>query len=354
MRIAQVAPLWESVPPRLYGGTERIVSYLTEALVRQGHEVTLFASGDSRTAARLESIVPRALRLEPGLHDATAAHTLAVEEVVRRRDAFDVIHCHIDHLHLPLLTRLDTPFVNTLHGRLDLPELGPLYRRFHQAPVVSISDHQRQPLSFANWVATVYNGIPEDLYDFHHRPGDYLAFLGRMSPEKGPDQAIQIARRAGLPIKLAAKVDPVDQDYFDTRVRPLLDQPGVEFVGEISDAEKSEFLGNARALLFPIAWPEPFGLVMIEAMACGTPVIAYPLGSVPEIVEDGVNGFVVEGVDQAVTAVGRLDEIDRRGCRAVFEARFSARRMAEDYLAVYRRLLGRGEKEKAALDAVGV
>ncbi len=338
MRIAQVAPLWESVPPKLYGGTERIVSYLTEALVAQGHEVTLFASGDSETRAQLEAVVPRALRLAPGLHDATAAHVLALEEVLRQSDRFDIIHFHVDHLHLPVFSRLDIPFVSTLHGRLDLPELGPLYRRFPKAPLVSISNHQRLPLPDGDWVATVYNGIPADHYRFHAQGGDYLAFLGRMSPEKGPDQAIEIARRAGMPIKLAAKVDPVDQDYFDQRVRPLLDQPGVEFVGEIDDAEKNDFLGNARALLFPIAWPEPFGLVMIEAMACGTPVIAYPLGSVPEIVEDGVNGFIVEGVDQAVGAVARLDEIDRRRCRAVFENRFSARRMAEDYLAVYQKL----------------
>ncbi len=341
MRIAQVAPLWESVPPKLYGGTERIVSYLTEALVDQGHEVTLFASGDSETRARLEAVVPRALRLAPGLHDATAAHVAALEEVMRQSDRFDVIHFHVDHLHLPVFSRLDVPFVSTLHGRLDLPELGPLYRRFRHAPLVSISNHQRLPLPEGDWVATVYNGIPEDRYRFHAQGGDYLAFLGRMSPEKGPDQAIEIARRAGLPIKLAAKVDPVDQEYFDERVRPLLNLPGVEFIGEISDDEKNEFLGNARALLFPIAWPEPFGLVMIEAMACGTPVIAYPLGSVPEIVEDGVNGFIVEGVDQAVGAVARLDEIDRYRCRERFEERFSARRMAADYLQVYRRLTQR-------------
>ncbi len=353
MRIAQVAPLWESVPPKLYGGTERIVSYLTEELVRQGHDVTLFASADSETTARLEALVPRALRLEPGLHDATAAHVMAVEAVAARRHEFDIVHFHVDHLHLPLFSRLDTPFVSTLHGRLDLPELKPLYARFPEAPLISISNHQRLPLAGAHWVATVYNGIPETHYDFHHGTGEYLAFLGRMSPEKGPDQAIEIARRAGMPIKLAAKVDPVDQEYFEQRVRPLLKEPGVEFIGEINDAEKNEFLGKAAALVFPIAWPEPFGLVMIEAMACGTPVIAYPLGSVPEIVEDGVNGFVVEGVDQAVAAVGRLAEIDRRRCREVFEARFSARRMAEDYVAVYRRLLAEGEARRPQPVAAG-
>ncbi len=339
MRIAQVAPLYESVPPHSYGGTERVVSYLTEALVRQGHQVTLFASGDSRTSAELVPVVDRALRLDGRCVDPLAHHIVQLERVAQRADEFDVIHFHVDYLHFPLVRRLKVPQVTTLHGRLDVPDLVPLYREFGDMPVVSISDAQRAPLPHARWQATVYNGLPEDLYRLREAPGDYLAFLGRMSPEKGVEEAIEIARRAGLPLKIAAKIDKVDQEYYTGRIRPLLRQPGIEFVGEITEREKGEFLGGALALVFPIQWPEPFGLVMTEAMACGTPVVAYPRGSVPEVVRDGENGFIVHDLESAVAALHRIREIDRRRCREIFEARFGASRMAQGYLEVYRRLV---------------
>jgi glycosyltransferase involved in cell wall biosynthesis len=339
MKIAQVSPLYESVPPEQYGGTERVVSYLTEELIRQGHEVTLFASGDSITNAKLVACCPRSLRTDSGCIDPLVHHYLMLEEVFSRSYQFDLIHFHIDYLHFPLSQRTGISQLTTLHGRLDLPDLAPLYRRFHEMPLVSISDAQRRPLPSAGWVGTVHHGLLEDLFGFHEVPGDYLAFLGRISPEKRVDRAIEIARRAGMPLKLAAKVDKVDQDYFDAVIKPLLDPPLIEYIGEIGGKEKEEFLGGAYALLFPIDWPEPFGLVMIEAMACGTPVIAWPHGSVPEIMEEGVSGFVVDEIEKAARAVERLASFDRRQCREVFERRFTAGRMAEDYVKIYKRLL---------------
>lgn len=339
MRIAQVAPLYESVPPKCYGGTERIVSYLTEELVRMGHDVTLFASGDSETSARLVSASARSLRLDSECVDQLAHHVLMVERVMQRADEFDIIHFHVDYLHYPSSRRGRTPHLTTLHGRLDLPDLIPLYREFSDIPVVSISDSQRIPVGAANWQATIYHGLPDDLYHFRSDPGTYLAFLGRISPEKRVDRAIEIATRVGIPLKIAAKVDPVDKEYFETLIEPLLANPLVEYVGEIGEGEKDEFLGNAYALLFPIDWPEPFGLVMIEAMACGTPVVAFRNGSVAEVMADGRSGFIVEDVDEAVDAVHRLPDVQREWCRSVFDERFSARRMAENYLKVYDRLI---------------
>ncbi|HZX31739.1 MAG TPA: glycosyltransferase family 4 protein [Rhodocyclaceae bacterium] len=340
MRIAIVAPLMESVPPKLYGGTERIVSYLTEELVHQGHDVTLFASGDSVTCADLRPITDKGLRLDPDCRDPFAHYAVMLDEVAHSAGQFDVIHFNIDYLHFPLVRHLGLRTVTTLHGRQDIPDLAPLYRHFADLPVVSISDAQRRPLPWANWIATVPHGLPRKLYGLHAKPGSYLAFLGRMSPEKRPDRAIRIARRAGLPLKMAAKVEKgPDECYFDEHIRPLLREPGVEFVGEIGEAEKNDFLGNALALLFPIDWPEPFGLVMIEAMACGTPVIAWPCGSVPEVVREGVSGFVVDSEDEAVAAIERCHTLDREKCRRDFEKRFSSERMARDYVRVYRRLL---------------
>lgn len=337
MRIAQVAPLHESVPPPGYGGTERIVSYLTEKLVEQGHEVTLFATGDSVTRARLIAVVERALRLA-GIRDGLAPHCLQVEEVYQRQQDFDVIHYHIDHLHFSLARRMQTPSVTTLHGRLDLPSLPPLYQEFVDLPLVSISDSQRGPLPFANWIGTVRHGLPADLYRFEPRPGDYLAFLGRFSPEKGPQHAIEIARRAGLPLRIGAKVDATDREWFECEIAPELALPGIEYLGEVGGEAKQALLAGARALLFPIEWPEPFGLVMIEALACGTPVIAYPAGSVPEILEDGRTGYLVENVEQAVRRAGELDRLSREQCRRSFEQRFTDGRMARDYLSLYERL----------------
>jgi glycosyltransferase involved in cell wall biosynthesis len=339
MRIGQVAPLYESVPPRLYGGTERVVSYLTEELVRQGHEVTLFASGDSVTKANLIAPCAQALRLDESCVDQLAHHVLMLEQVFKHRADFDVIHFHIDYLHFPWSRRQKVADLTTLHGRLDIPDLVLLYREFDDRPLVSISDAQREPLPWANWKATVHHGLPESEYRLHEEHGKYLAFLGRVAPEKRPDRAIEIAKRAGINIKIAAKVDAVDQEYHDGKIEPLLDHALVEFVGEIGGSEKDEFLGNALALLVPIDWPEPFGLVMIEALACGTPVIAFRHGSVPEIIEDGITGFIVEGVDEAVKAVEKIPHLDRRKCREVFERRFTASRMAENYVAIYERLL---------------
>jgi glycosyltransferase involved in cell wall biosynthesis len=336
MRIAQVAPLVESVPPRLYGGTERIVSYLSDELVRQGHQVTLFASGDSMTTAELVPCTERALRLDPAVRDALPYHVIALDRVRRRAHEFDILHFHVDYLHFPLSRALGWQTVTTLHGRLDLPDLAPVFAAFPEVPLVSISDHQRRPLPGLRWLRTVHHGLPEDLLPFTAAPaGDYLAFLGRICPEKRPDRAIEIARAAGMPLRIAAKVDAVDEAYFAEVVRPLLRDPLVEFVGEIDDAGKASFLGNARAVLFPVDWPEPFGLVMIESMACGTPVIAWPCGSVPEILEDGVTGYIVESVEGAVAAADRVDKLDRALIRRRFELRFSVERMANDYLAVY-------------------
>ncbi|MCG5052422.1 MAG: glycosyltransferase family 4 protein [Myxococcales bacterium] len=337
MKIAQVAPLFESVPPKLYGGTERVVSYLTEELVRLGHDVTLYASGDSRTSAHLVPCVEGALRLS-GCTDAVPHHLGMLEDVFRRSLDFDLVHFHVDCLHLPLVSRLGLPHVTTLHGRLDLPALAPLYKNYPETPLVSISDAQRQPLPWCNWVGTVHHGLPRDLLPLGDGGGGYLAFVGRVSPEKRPDRAIEIAKRANLPLKLAAKVDAQDRHYFETHIEPLLDHPLIEFVGEIDEAAKAAFLGNALGLLFPIDWPEPFGLVMIEALACGTPVVAFNCGSVPEIIAHGKNGFIVSSVQEAVEVVSALGQVPRRACRAWFETHFSAERMARDYLDLYESL----------------
>ncbi len=337
MKIAQVAPLIESVPPRLYGGTERVVSYLTEELVRQGHDVTLFASGDSQTAAKLVASVPQALRLDPAVKDVLPYAILQLEHLRQRIDEFDVVHFHGDYLHLPLARALlGKQVVTTMHGRLDLPDYQPLFKEFADTPLVSISNEQRRPLPNACWVGTVYHGLPTSVCEFQPHPrGRYLAFLGRISPEKRPDRAIEIAARAGMTLRIAAKVDDADRDYFRAEIEPLLSQPHVEYVGEISEDQKAEFLGNADALLFPIDWPEPFGLAMIEAMSCGTPCIAWRAGSVPEVVDEGVSGWIVDSIDAAVEAVQRLPLLDRHKVRARFEQRFSAERMARNYLHIY-------------------
>ena len=341
MKIAQIAPLYESVPPKLYGGTERVVSYLTEELVRQGHQVTLFASGDSVTQARLVAACSRSLRLDQECVDQIAHHIVLLEQAFRQASAFDLMHFHIDYLHFPLSIRQQIPTVTTLHGRLDLPDLVPLYKMFPSMPVVSISNAQRAPLPWVNWLGTVYHGLPEDLYTFREAPGTYLAFLGRITPEKGVEQAIAIAQQVGMPLKIAAKVDRVDREYFHEVVQPLLQNNAlVEYLGEVGGDNKDAFLGEAYAVLFPIDWPEPFGLVMIEAMACGTPVIAYPRGAVPEVLADGVTGWIVEGIEEAVQAVGRVSAISRARCRQIFEERFLASRMAQDYLRIYKELLG--------------
>jgi len=340
MRIAQVAPLAESVPPPGYGGTERVISYLTEELVRQGHEVTLFASGDSQTSARLVSCRATALRVDEDVIDPIAHHIYELECVAAQAHRFDIIHWHLDYFHFPMSRRLGVPHVTTLHGRLDIPDIQPVYDEFKDMPVVSISDDQREPLPQANWAATVHHGMPPDEMEPVTQAGDYLAFLGRISPEKRADRAIEVARRAKLPLRIAAKVDPADQDYFEREIEPLLGADHVDFIGEIGPDEKNDFLGHARALLFPIDWAEPFGLVMIEAMACGTPVIAYRSGSVPEVIDEGVTGFIVDDIESAVEAVGRLDGFDRAACRTRFEERFSVERMARDYVKVYEQLIG--------------
>jgi glycosyltransferase involved in cell wall biosynthesis len=337
MKIAQVAPLIEAVPPKLYGGTERVVAYLTDALVELGHDVTLFASGDSLTKAKLCPIWPRALRLDPTVHDHFAPLFMQLETVSRRACEFDIIHCHLDYFAFPVLGLLAVPSVTTLHGRLDLPELPPLYETYSDTPVVSISHAQRAPLPQANYVATIHHGLPQ--HSLRKGPGGkYLAFLGRISPEKAPDAAIRIAAQAGMPLKIAAKVDKVDQEYFKTKIAPLLSKADVEFIGEIAEHQKSEFLGNAAALLFPIAWREPFGLVMIEAMACGTPVIAFNNGSVCEVLENGVTGFIVNTEAEAARAVKDIAHLNRDRVRAEFEHRFTAKHMAQNYLKLYSRL----------------
>lgn len=340
MKIAQVAPLIESVPPKAYGGTERVVHYLTEALVQMGHDVTLFASGDSHTAGRLIPVVDRALRLHPARPDATIWHTLMVDRVRELSDSFDVIHFHIETLQLPLMSRCATPSLTTLHGRLDLPDLRPLHRRFKDHPLVSISDSQRGPLASSNWLGTVHHGLPADLYTFHPRPHDYFAFVGRISPEKRCDRAIEIAIACDTPIRIAAKVDKADLEYFEKEIEPMLDHPLVTFVGEIGEQAKNDFIGNAKAFLMPVDWPEPFGLVIIESLACGTPVIAYGHGSIPELLDDGVTGFVVNDQKQAIAAARRIGQIDRAACREVFDRRFTAEVMADNYLALYRELVG--------------
>ncbi len=339
MRIAQVAPLYESVPPRLYGGTERVVSWLTEKLVSLGHDVTLFASGDSVTNARLVPACKKALRLDPDSVDPMAHHVLMVERIFGQAEKFDLIHFHIDYVHFPLSRRVQVPCVTTLHGRQDLPDLVPLYKEFSEVPLVSISDAQRQPLPWVNWLATVHHGLPVNSLKLNESAGDYLAFLGRISPEKGLPRAIEIAVRSGMKLKIAAKIDRGDRNYFERQIKPLLDNSQIEFIGEITASEKQEFLGNAAALLFPIEWPEPFGIVMIEAMACGTPVIAHPFGSVPEIIPDGVCGFLVRDLDEAVAAVRRLGEVSRRECRSHFELNFTDERMARDYVKIYHQMI---------------
>jgi glycosyltransferase involved in cell wall biosynthesis len=338
MRIAQIAPLTEAVPPKLYGGTERVVSFLTEELVAMGHDVTLFASGDSVTRAKLEAVWPRALRLDPTIRDFMGPHMLLMERVRRMAHEFDVLHFHMDYWPASLFSRQGVPFVTTLHGRLDLPELRPVFAGLPPMSVVSISDSQRLPLPEANFIATIHHGLPEYLLTPRPTTQDYVAFLGRICPEKRPDRAIRIARAAGVNLRLAAKVDRADIDYHESTIKPMLG-PDADLIGEIDDRNKPEFLSGAKALLMPIDWPEPFGLVMIEAMACGTPVIAYGHGSVPEIIEDGVTGFIVNSEEEAVAALRRIDDLSRTRIRAEFERRFTARRMAEDYLDTYERLM---------------
>ena len=338
LRIAQVAPLYESVPPELYGGTERVVHYLTEGLVAQGHDVTLFASGDSKTTAELVAVCPKALRLDEHCVDKLVHHVILLDQVLQRASEFDVIHFHIDYLHFPISRYCDLPSVTTLHGRLDLPELGPLYRRFRGVPLVSVSYAQRKPLPHANWIGNVYHGVPSATRNRKGGQGGYLAFLGRISPEKRPDRAIQIALATRMHLKIAAKVDPADQVYFATTIKPLLKYPNVEYIGEIGQKEKADFLCDAYAFLFPIDWPEPFGLSMIEAMECGTPTIAFECGSVPEVVKDGVTGFVVSSMDEAIAAVRRAGSLDRAACRAVFQERFTSERMVREYVAIYEQI----------------
>jgi glycosyltransferase involved in cell wall biosynthesis len=359
MRIAQIAPLHEAVPPKFYGGTERVVSYLTEALVEQGHDVTLFASGDSITNARLEAAWPKALRLDPSIRDAIAPHMLLLEQVRRRAHEFDVLHFHLDYLPFSLFADIETPFVTTLHGRLDLPEIHQMFAAFPQAPVVSISDSQRQPMPQAGWLDTIYHGLPSGLLTPQPRMGKgqsdgYLAFLGRICPEKRVDTAIEIAARVGMPLKIAAKVDKVDREYFERDIEPLLATADVEFIGEIDETQKPAFLSGAAALLFPIDWCEPFGLVMIESMACGTPVIAFRRGSVPEVIDHGVTGYIVDDVNSAVHALGRLDELSREEIRAQFERRFTSDVMATNYVNAYQSLIDARRPARRALRSVAV
>jgi len=337
MRIAQISPLWESVPPLRYGGTERVVHYLTEELVRRGHDVVLFASGDSQTSAELRPVVPQALRLGGVSGDPTVHEIIQLDRVVEQADQFDILHFHTGHVHFPVATRLAVPFLNTLHGPLSAPEQIRLYEHFQQVPLVSISEAQRRPVPRAHWLGTIHHGLPSDLYALNPSPSGYLAFIGRISPEKRLDRAIEIAAAVGLPLRVAAKVDRADQAYYRDVIAPLLaDNPLVEFIGEVDDAGKQELLGGALALLFPIDWPEPFGLVMIEANACGTPVIAWRNGSTPEVIRPGVNGELVESIDEAVAAVRRIDLLDRARIRADFETRFSVSRQAEQYERLYR------------------
>jgi glycosyltransferase involved in cell wall biosynthesis len=350
MRIAQVAPLFEAVPPKLYGGTERAVSHLTEELVALGHDVTLFASGDSVTSAKLEAVWPQAIRLDPTTRDWIAVYARMMELVYRRAGEFDVLHFHNDYFPLSLFSRQPTPFMTTLHGRLDLPEFAHIYNLFPHAPVVSISDSQRRPLPRLGWVGTVLHGLSENQLTPTAGPQDYVAFLGRIAPEKGLDRAIRIAAASGMKLKIAAKIDKADEEYFEQTIKPLLSHAHVEFIGEINDQQKSAFLGGARALLFPIDWPEPFGLVMIESMACGTPVIAFDRGSVPEVIDDGLTGFIVQDEAAAATALRKLDTLSRTQVRRQFEKRWTARRMALDYVAVYDRLC---QTENPKLRAVG-
>jgi glycosyltransferase involved in cell wall biosynthesis len=351
MRIAQVAPLYESVPPKLYGGTERVVSYLTEELMRLGHDVTLFASGDSETTARLVPACPRALWRDPNCRETLPHHVRLMELVFHEARKFDVIHFHGDYLHFPLLRRHATPGVTTLHGRVHLHDLQPLFDEFRKTPLVSISDSQRRPLPEANWQATVYHGLPRDLHTFGQRAGDYLLFIGRISPEKRLDRAIEIARRTGRQLKVAAKIYDEDRAYYQNSIEPILSDSKsfVEFIGEVGGEDKDQLIGNAYALVFPIDWPEPFGLVMIEALACGTPVIAWDNGSVPEVLTDAETGFVVDTMDEAVKAVGRVARLSRHACRRAFEQRFDATRMAQNYVEVYSRLIETAGRHRSGL-----
>jgi glycosyltransferase involved in cell wall biosynthesis len=355
MRIAQVAPLYECVPPKLYGGTERIVSYLTEALVRQGHDVTLFASGDSLTNAKLIPICPKALRLDTNCIDQLAHHVRMMEAVVAHQNEFDLIHFHIDYLHFPLARIMGWTTLTTLHGRLDIADLVPLYRDFQDMPVSSISNSQREPLPWLNWQGTAYHGLPKNQYEFSAKPKGYLAFLGRTSPEKGLDDAIAIAQKAGMPLKIGAKIDNADLEYFEGHIKPLIEQSDIEFLGEIGFPEKNELLGGAEALLFPIRWPEPFGIVMIEAMACGTPVVAYSQGSVPEVLEHGVTGLLTSDIEGATKAVANIGTVSRSGCRQRFEERFTSEVMSAQYLRMYQALLrqeGEGIRESSGVRIV--
>jgi glycosyltransferase involved in cell wall biosynthesis len=352
MRIAQIAPLTEAIPPKLYGGTERVVHWITEELVALGHEVTLYASGDSCTSAKLEACWPRALRLDGSIRDPNALHMMMLERVRQRAHEFDILHFHLDYYPFSLFARQPTPFVTTLHGRLDLPEHQPLFATFPTLPLVSISNSQRRPVPHAGWVRTIHHGLPENLLTPQPVKPEYFAFLGRIAPEKGVDRAIHIAREAGVPLKIAAKVDKVDRDYFEEKIKPQIDGRSIEYIGEIDDKDKAKFLSGALALLVPIDWPEPFGLVMIEAMACGTPVIAFNRGSVPELIDEGVTGFIVEDEQGAIGATYRLSELSRTAIRARFEERFTARRMAQGYLAVYRGLMeGKAPRLKLVVDA---
>jgi glycosyltransferase involved in cell wall biosynthesis len=348
MRIAQLAPLAESVPPKYYGGTERIVSYLTEELVRQEHEVTLFASGDSQTSANLQPMCEEGLRKANEVSNPQAPFTMMLEKAFASADQFDLIHSHLDFLTFPLARRCGIPVLTTLHGRLDLPELKPVFAEFIDCPLISISHAQRQPLPWANWQQTIYHGLPEDLYTFHPSSDFYLLFVGRLTPEKRPDLAIEIAKRVGVPLKIAAKVDPVDQKYFHTVIQPLLSDPLIEYVGEVSDAEKNELIGNAYALLAPFDWPEPFGLVFIEALACGTPILALRRGSVPELIDNGQTGFICDNADQMVKAVPRISTLNRSHCRHVFETRFMVERMVQDYLSAYEALVNSQDEMSAS------
>jgi glycosyltransferase involved in cell wall biosynthesis len=346
MRIAQVSPLYESVPPSLYGGTERVIFYLTEELIRRGHEVTLFASGDSKTSATLVPFCPRALRLDPNCVDPLAHHILMLEKVQQRATDFDIIHYHIDYLHFPVSRRQPAPQVTTLHGRLDIPDVAAIFNEYRDMPLVSISNSQRSPFPDVRWLGTVYHGLPKNYFHLNTEPADYLAFLGRISPEKGLDEAIRIAIGSGSKLRVAAKIDKVDRQYFETVIRPLFSEykSAIEYVGEISDREKNSFLGSARALLFPVNWPEPFGLVLLESMACGTPIIAYNRGSVPEIIDHGKSGYIVNGTAEAIHAVRNISQINRTECHQVFSERFTVEKMAEGYLKIYEQVIG--EKKK--------
>ena len=354
MRIAQISPLIESTPPKFYGGTERMVSWLTEELVRQGHDVTLFASGDSVTDAKLEAFSPKALRLDPRVKETNPYYFVMLDAIKRRAGEFDILHFHIDYFHYPLFRDIANKTLTTLHGRQDMHDLQPLHRVFPDMPLATISDSQASFIKGRNTAGTVLHGLPEDLFAPNYEPnGGYLAFLGRMAPDKRPDRAIEIARKLGVPLKMAAKVDDVDREYFEQKIKPMLEGEGVEFIGEINEQQKQAFLGNALALLFPIDWPEPFGLVMIEAMACGTPVLAFSEGSVPEVIDDGVSGIVVNSVPEAVQAFPELMSLDRKTVRRVFEERFTVKRMTEDYVGLYRGLIAKGTNGKHSSRASG-